>query len=58
MCVLSIRVPIRIKSGNLFNDPRTYKIIVTGTFASNYYHIYIFWSGFGDLFLFQNPRQF
>ena len=23
MCVLSIKVPIRIKSGNLFNDPRT-----------------------------------
>ena len=24
MCVLSIRVPIRKKSGNLFNDPRTF----------------------------------
>ena len=24
MCVLSIKVPIRKKSGNLFNDPRTY----------------------------------
>ena len=23
MCVLSIKVPIRKKSGNLFNDPRT-----------------------------------
>ena len=23
MCVLSIKVPIRNKSGNLFNDPRT-----------------------------------
>ena len=23
MCVLSINVPIRKKSGNLFNDPRT-----------------------------------
>ena len=24
MCVLSIKVPIRKKSGNLFNDPCTY----------------------------------
>ena len=24
MCVLSIKAPIRKKSGNLFNDPRTY----------------------------------
>ena len=27
MCVLSIKVPIRKKSGNLFNDPRTLAII-------------------------------
>ena len=26
MCVLSIKVPIRKKSGNLFNDPRMYTI--------------------------------
>ena len=26
MCVLSIKVPIRKKSGNLFNDPRTYDV--------------------------------
>ena len=26
MCVLSIKVPIRKKSGNLFNDPRTWYI--------------------------------
>ena len=25
MCVLSIKVPIRKKSGNLFNDPRIYR---------------------------------
>ena len=25
MCVLSIKVPIRKKSGNLFNDPLIYK---------------------------------
>ena len=25
MCVLSIKMPIRKKSGNLFNDPRIYK---------------------------------
>ena len=24
MCVLSVKVPIRKKSGNLFNDPRTF----------------------------------
>ena len=24
MCVLSVKVPIRKKSGNLFNDPRIY----------------------------------
>ena len=24
MCILSIKVPIRKKSGNLFNDPRTH----------------------------------
>ena len=24
MCVLSIKVPIRKKSGNLFNDPRIF----------------------------------
>ena len=24
MCVLSIKVPIQKKSGNLFNDPRTF----------------------------------
>ena len=26
MCVLSIKVPIQKKSGNLFNDPRIIKI--------------------------------
>ena len=29
MCVLSIKVPIRKKSGNLFNDPRLYIYIYT-----------------------------
>ena len=24
MCVLSIKVPVRKKSGNVFNDPRTH----------------------------------
>ena len=28
MCVLSIKVPIRKKSGNLFNDPRTCHICI------------------------------
>ena len=27
MCVLSIKVPIRKKSGNLFNDPRIYTVL-------------------------------
>ena len=27
MCVLSIKVPIRTKSGNLFNDPRIYSSV-------------------------------
>ena len=26
MCILSIKVPIRKKSGNLFNDPRIYHL--------------------------------
>ena len=26
MCVLSIKVPIRKKSGNLFNDPRIFTV--------------------------------
>ena len=29
MCVLSIKVPIRKKSGNLFNDPHTYQVTET-----------------------------
>ena len=29
MCVLSIKVPIQKKSGNLFNDPRIYLVINT-----------------------------
>ena len=34
MCVLSIKVPIRKKSGNLFNDPYIYIYI--------YLYIYIY----------------
>ena len=37
MCVLSIKVPIRKKSGNLFNDPRIYIYIYI------YSYIYILW---------------
>ena len=33
MCVLSIKVPIRKKSGNLFNDPRVYIYIYIYIFA-------------------------
>ena len=32
MCVLSIKVPIRKKYGNLFNDPRIYKLIYIHSF--------------------------
>ena len=40
MCVLSIKVPIRKKSGNLFNDPRIYiyiyiMVIVVGNGLGN-----------------------
>ena len=33
MCVLSIKVPIRKKSGNLFNDPRTNPSILSLTMS-------------------------
>ena len=39
MCVLSIKVPIRKKSGNLFNDPHkftTYWVLHTSDLVSNY----------------------
>ena len=38
MCVLSIKVHIRKKSGNLFNDPRVYI----------YIYIYIYWYWYGQ----------
>ena len=42
MCVLSIKVPIRKKSGNLFNDPRdSNSCRESGSKASSY-----FWFGF------------
>ena len=34
MCVLSIKVPIRKKSGNLFNDPRIYQSVYLIMFTS------------------------
>ena len=37
MCVLSIKVPIRKKYGNLFNDPRIYYLFTYIT----YMYIYI-----------------
>ena len=39
MCVLSIKVPIRKKSGNLFNDPRRY-------YSSVYLFLHIFCDSF------------
>ena len=49
MCVLSIKVPIRKKSGNLFSDPRVYaqipvheqKLIHLGVHIYIYIYIYI-----------------
>ncbi len=35
MCVLSIKVPIRKKSGNLCNDPRIYKNFAFSTLHRN-----------------------
>ena len=35
MCVLSIKVPIRKKSGNLFNDPRISTEIQTVMVTAN-----------------------
>ena len=42
MCVLSIKVPIRKKSGNLFNDPRIYPVEDTynAPFRYNLKHIH------------------
>ena len=54
MCVLSIKVPIRKKPGNLFNDPhiyiyiytfrklQTYMYMYTYTLTYIYIHIYIY----------------
>ena len=36
MCVLSIKVPIRKKSGNLFNDPRIYSVRVFFLLAGHF----------------------
>ena len=44
MCVLSIKVPIRKKYGNLFNDPRIYIYIIPFLiflFFNQYIFIYI-----------------
>ena len=37
MCVLSIKVPIRKKSGNLFNDPRNWENLLV--LDKNWYHV-------------------
>ena len=42
MCILSIKVPIRKKSGNLFNDPRTYYIYIYKFILYIYTYIYIY----------------
>ena len=38
MCVLSIKVPIRKKSGDLFNDPHIY----TNVYIYIYIYVYIY----------------
>ena len=40
MCVLSIKVPIRKKSGNLFNDPRIYIYIYIYIHTHTYIYIW------------------
>ena len=40
MCVLSIKVPIRNKCGNLFNDPRIYIYIFIYVCVFIYIYIY------------------
>ena len=42
MCVLSIKVPIRKKSGNLFNDPRLYICVYVYIYIRIYIYIYIY----------------
>ena len=40
MCVLAIKVPIRKKSGNLFNDPRIIdKSVVRVGLSTYFYHL-------------------
>ena len=45
MCVLSIKVPIRKKSGNLFNDPRIFLhiYIYMCTYLNTHVYIWIIW---------------
>ena len=42
MCVLSIKMPIQKKSGNLFNDPRIYIYIYIYIYVYIYIYIYIY----------------
>ena len=39
MCVLSIKVPIRKKSGNLFNDPRVYIYIYIYVYPPHHHQV-------------------
>ena len=47
MCVLSKKVPIRNKSGNLFNDPRTRK----NNFFKYYWLVYFFFNFYQNCYL-------
>ena len=41
MCLLSIKVPIRKKSGNLSNDPRIYIYIYIYIYIFKKFHIHL-----------------
>ena len=60
MCVLSIKVPIRKKSVNLFNDPRIYIYIYIYCVCVNIYiyiYIYIYSHTQYDINLYKNYRN-
>ena len=42
MCVISIKVPIRKKTGNLFNDPRIIESVISVGLSHIYIYIYIY----------------
>ena len=49
MCVLSIKVPVQKKSGNLFNDPRMYEKWRHSWSQYNNWMVKEIWSVYKDL---------